>query len=71
MSPPRRIVAAGHEQRATHYELDASLDLFAAAVMRGDNTAIVNATEFAHAALQRHLDAQASLVAVAKEMYGR
>lgn len=68
---PKRLTGASHESSATRYELDASLDLFAAAVMRGDNTAIVNATEFAHAALQRHLDAQAGLVALAKEMYGR
>lgn len=63
-------VQAGLEVGATENELKAALLVFEAECFRGDPVRINRATEAAHAALQSHLDAKASNLAVARRSLG-
>lgn len=58
--------AAGNEVTATEKELIAAIMSFDAETIRNDSRRLVLATEAAHAALQHHLDAKASLMSIVK-----
>lgn len=62
---------AAQEAAATEQELAAAIAAFQGAVFRGDPARLHLATEAAHAALQAHLDAKASVWAVAKRNHGQ
>lgn len=64
------ITQANLNRGATEKELAAALLIFEAAVFRGEPPRLPGATEAAHAALQNHLDAIASSVAVARRSLG-
>lgn len=64
MTPALQTAAA--EVSATEKEMAAAIANFEAATFRGDAARLRLTTEAAHAALQAHLDAKASLWAVAK-----
>lgn len=65
------IQGAGAEVAATEKELVAAISMFEAATYRGNAVRLKTTTEAAHAALQAHLDAKASLWAVAKREAGQ
>ena len=64
-----RLKQAAAENLATEKEMNASLMVFEAACMRGDNGYINRASEAAHAALENHLQAKAAIYAIAREEY--
>jgi hypothetical protein len=63
------LAAASREAIATEKELAAAIANFQAAVYRECPVRLSRATEAAHAALQNHLDAKASIWAVAKREF--
>lgn len=58
------------ERLATEQELTAAIKKFEGEAYRNDAKRLDLATEAAHAALQAHLDAIMSQIAVAKRAYG-
>jgi len=66
-APSARLVQAAWDRGATEKELAGYVALFEGAVYRGDARGLDAATEATHAALQRHLDAIAGGVAIARK----
>ncbi|MCX7585033.1 hypothetical protein [Phenylobacterium sp. 58.2.17] len=67
---PQQVIQSGLNRTATGKELEAAQLVFEAEVYRGDPARLARATEAAHAALQNHLDAIASNLAVARRSLG-
>lgn len=55
------IQQAAHDKMVAEKEVEGALIMFEAALMSGETGKLVTATEAAHAAFQRQLDAMASL----------
>jgi hypothetical protein len=64
------VMQASFDRSAAEKEQAAAMLVFEAAVLRGDPARLALATEAAHAALQNHLDAIASSVAVTRRSLG-
>lgn len=67
---PTSQANAVNERIASKHDLDASLPAFEGACFRGDPVLLQRATDAAHAALQAHLDAIGSSVAITKRSHG-
>lgn len=68
---PNHLMKAGDEVGATYTELDASIALYRAALLRDDRDGIKRAEQACHGALQRHLDAQMDLIRAARTASGQ